>query len=107
MPATDNLFDNIPGELKQELFTRLAGNDAVTIERIVSRGHVSAEGEWYDQPQDEWVMVVKGRAKLEFAGEQAPVEMGPGDHLTIPAHVRHRVVWTDEDEETVWLAVHF
>ncbi len=107
MPQSANLFAGIPADISEELFTRLAGNDRVTVERIVSRGHVTAEGEWYDQERNEWVMVVKGRAKLLFEGEEKMVDMGPGDHLTIPAHVRHRVAWTDEMEETVWLAVHF
>ena len=76
------------------------------IERIVSQGHASPEDFWYDQDQDEWVLVLKGAARLRFEGEE-PVEMEPGAHVNIPAHKRHRVEWTTPDEPTIWLAVHY
>lgn len=102
-----NLFENIPGELPDELFDRLAGNERVTIERIVSRGHTTPEGEWFDQERDEWVMLLQGRARLQFEMDKSFVDMRPGDHITIPAHLRHRVAWTDEEGDTIWLAVHY
>ncbi|MEN7973494.1 MAG: phosphoribosylaminoimidazole carboxylase, partial [Verrucomicrobiota bacterium] len=49
-----NLFSDIPEELSEELFTVLAENAGVKIERIVSDGHASPEGFWYDQEQNEW-----------------------------------------------------
>lgn len=103
---TDNLFASIPLTLESEQFDELAAGKDVRIERIVSRGQVSPEECWYDQPQHEWVTVLQGRAVLAFAsGEE--VKLGPGDHLTIPAHCRHRVKWTDPQQATVWLAVHY
>jgi cupin 2 domain-containing protein len=48
---------------------------------------------------------LKGAARLRF--EDEVVEMGPGDHVNIPARRKHRVEWTTPDEPTVWLAVHF
>jgi cupin 2 domain-containing protein len=51
------------------------------------------------------VTVVRGAARLRF--EDGVVEMRPGDHVTIPAHRRHRVEWTTPDEPTVWLAVFY
>jgi cupin 2 domain-containing protein len=77
----------------------------VRVERIVSRGHRSPDGFWYDQDEAEWVMVLQGAALLRLEGEEAPRRMGPGDHVDIPPHVRHRVEWTDPETETVWLAV--
>jgi cupin 2 domain-containing protein len=77
----------------------------VLIERIVSHGHRSLEGFWYDQKRCEWVVLLKGAARLQF--EDHTVEMRPGDALNIPAHVRHRVEWTSPDEPTIWLAVHY
>ena len=53
-------------------------------------------------------MLVTGsyrRSALE--GRTEPVAMEAGDWLLIPAHARHRVVFTDPDRETVWLAVHY
>lgn len=101
----DNLFDRIPAELPEELFETLIRTEAVHIERIVSRGHATPEGEWYDQEHDEWVLLVQGAAQLVF-DDGREVAMGPGDWLEIPARCRHRVAWTDPDQETVWLAVH-
>lgn len=101
-----SLFDNIPTELPEELFTTLVTGNGVTIERIVSKGHASAEGHWYDQETREWVLVVKGEARLQFEGKDE-MHLKKGDHLFIPAHARHRVVWTPEDRETIWVAVHF
>lgn len=101
-----NLFDDIPASLPEELFTTLRSVDGVRIERIVSQGHCSPEGFWYDQPEHEWVIVIEGRAAVEFEGNPAPIVLGQSSHLFIPAHQRHRVAWTSPREKTVWLAVH-
>ena len=106
-PGTRNLFEGIPDRLPDEFIERLGGSQAVTIERIVSRGHCSPEGFWYDQARDEHVFVVKGRAGLQFEDATGVVELGPGDHLCIPARARHRVAWTSTREDTVWLTVHY
>lgn len=101
-----NLFDDIPAELPAELFQTLLEAGNVRIERIVSQGHASPAGFWYDQPQSEWVLVVSGAARLVIEGGE-PVELRAGSYLNIPAHTRHRVEWTDPDQPTVWLAVHY
>ncbi|MBI2228696.1 MAG: cupin domain-containing protein [Deltaproteobacteria bacterium] len=75
----------------------------VRVERIVSNTHSSPAGFWYDQPEDEWVMVLRGQATLQFPGGQS-MAMRAGDHVTIASHVRHRV--SETDAETIWLAVH-
>ena len=99
-----NLLKNIPDQLPGELFETLVKTDAIHIERIISKGHTSPKEGWYDQGQNEWVMLLKGAARLAFeVGNE--VNMGPGDSLEIPAHVKHKVVWTDPEEETVWVAV--
>ncbi len=90
-----------------ELVETLAESKHVCIERIVSTGHASAEGLWYDQAETEWVVVLKGESKLLFEGETQPVHLKPGDHVTIPPHRRHRVEWTTPNEPTVWLAVFY
>ncbi len=48
-------------------------------------------------------------AARSLAGDKIdePMEMGPGDYINIPAHKRHRVEWTTEDEPTVWLVVFY
>ncbi len=105
MNAGDLLRD-LPADLPEELAETLAESDGVRIERIVSTGHATPEGSWYDQPGREFVLVVRGRARLEF-GDGGALELEAGGWADIPAHRRHRVAWTDADEPTVWLAVHF
>jgi cupin 2 domain-containing protein len=102
----DNLFAGIPDRLQEECFQDILSRGTVRIERIVSQGHGSPDGFWYDQDWDEWVLVISGRAGLEMEGAPAPLELGPGDHLLIPSHTRHRVAWTDTRQNTIWLAVH-
>jgi cupin 2 domain-containing protein len=100
-----NLFADLPAALPEEVFTTLLQTPGLRIERIVSHGHQSPDGFWYDQPICEWVIVLKGAASIEF--ERKTVELGPGDYLDIPAHTKHRVTWTTPDEPTIWLAVHY
>lgn len=100
-----NLFADIPAHLPEEFFQTLADSTHVRIERIVSHGHASPEGFWFDQDQPEFVILLCGVARLRLEGDNL-VEMKPGDFINIPAHRRHRVEWTTPDEPTVWLAVH-
>jgi len=77
----------------------------VRLERIVSTGQATPPGEWLSQAHEEWVLLLKGAAILTLEGE-APLMLGPGDHVLIPADLRHRVDWTDPRAPTVWLALH-
>ena len=103
----DNLFSNIADHLPDESFTTLHQAKGLRIERIVSQGHASSPGFWYDQDEHEWVVLLSGSAVIEFAGEPEPVELKPGSYLNIPAHARHRVASTSPTEKTVWLAIHY
>lgn len=106
MVTVENLFAHIPVPMAEEFVGEILRKDDLRIERIVSRGHASPPGFWYDQETDEWVLLVKGSAVLGFSdGRQ--VTLGEGDHLLIRRHVRHRVERTDPDRETIWLAVRF
>jgi cupin 2 domain-containing protein len=97
------LFAALPPPGPDEHFDTLLDHPAARIERIVSHGHASPPGFWYDQPGGEWVMLVSGRAELAFDdGER--LALNAGDWAFIPAHRRHRVEWTSAD--AVWLAVH-
>ena len=101
-----NLFADIPASIPEELLQVLMTTPTLRIERIVSLGHASPEGFWYDQPTHEWVALLSGAARLHLEN-QPPIELTPGGHLNIPAHTRHRVEWTHPDEPTVWLAIHY
>ena len=102
---TFNLFTNLPVNLPSELITTLLEADNLRIERIVSQGHSSPPGFWYDQDQHEWVIVLQGAARLSMEGIVR--ELQPGDFINIPAHIKHRVEWTKPDELTVWLALFY
>jgi len=102
---TNNLFTDLPENIPDELLTTLLKAANIRIERIVSHGHVSPDGFWYDQDEHEWIIVLKGAARLQF--EDSIVEMKPGDFVNIPAHRKHRVEWTTPDEPTIWLAVFY
>lgn len=104
--VVSNLFEGIPAGLAEERFDTLLFLRAVRIERIVSAGHVTPEGEWYDQGWDEWILLLAGCATLILEGDHEPHLLTVGDCMLIPAHQRHRVEWTSPDEKTVWLAVH-
>ena len=100
----DNIFAGIPASTATaEEFSQLLQRPGLRIERIVSTGHASPPGFWYEQPDDEWVLLAKGCAELEFDDGRRQA-LAPGDWLLIPAGCRHRVAATGPD--TVWLAVH-
>jgi cupin 2 domain-containing protein len=101
-----SLLRDLPTALPDELLTTLAAAGDVRIERIVSTGHASPAGFWYDQDWAEFVLLVEGSAGLEMEGAEVRT-LAPGDWLVIPPHARHRVAWTDPDRPTVWLAVHY
>jgi cupin 2 domain-containing protein len=107
MNRLQNVFASIPDRLSAELAETLSESKHARIERIVSHGHASPEGFWYDQPQCEWVVVLKGAARLRFENQANAIELKIGDAIEIPAQSRHCVEWTTPDEPTVWLAVHF
>jgi cupin 2 domain-containing protein len=101
-----NLFKDIPANLPEELFTLLLENKNVRIERIVSEGHCTPADEWYDQLQNEWVIVLQGEAMIEYENAEQRI-LNVGDFAFIPAHTRHRVSWTTATQQTVWLAIHW
>lgn len=107
MGRVDNIFAGVrPPEGTEEFDTLLSATfgpgGRLRLERIVSHGVCG--GEWYDQAWDEWVMVARGTATLEWA-DGSTVELHAGDHLRIEPHRVHRVVQTSED--CVWIALHW
>jgi cupin 2 domain-containing protein len=102
----ENIFSSLPDKLKQESIEELLRHENIKIERIVSQGHTSPENDWYDQQENEWVIVLEGSGSILFeSGDE--VNLKKGDYLNIPAHTRHKVTWTDQNNITVWLAIHY
>ncbi|MEM1405047.1 MAG: cupin domain-containing protein [Pseudomonadota bacterium] len=101
-----NLLDEIPEELAEELFEKLVEGKEFRVQRIVSKGHTAPESGWFDQEEHEWVLVVKGEARVSF--DNGDVEhLSAGSYLNIPARTKHRVSWTSPHTETVWIAIHY
>lgn len=107
-PARGNLWRDLPTPGSAEEIRILASRPGARIERIVSRAHASPPDFWYDQDEDEFVLLVSGSATLTLFGpgdETQTMHLAPGDWLHLPAHCRHRVDATDPDEPTLWLAI--
>ena len=102
-----NIYAGLPSSLNKEVFETLASSPDVTIERIVSFGQSTPEGEWLKQERTEWVILLNGSAGILFDGNEEEILLKPGDYLCIPPHTRHRVTRTDADKPSVWLAVHY
>mgnify|MGYP003658629182 CR=1 FL=1 len=101
-----NLFDSMPGDLEQEVFSTIVQSENVKVERIVSRGHTSPASGWHDQVENEWVIVLAGEARLLFE-DNREVHLLAGGYINIPSHTKHKVIWTPPDIQTVWLAIHY
>ena len=102
-----NIFSDIPQSIDQERFEEILSSRNLRIERIISGRRSTPTGQWYDQAQDEWVILLTGSATLMIEGFSEAISLEPGDYVAIPAHMRHKVEWTDEAEETIWLAVYY
>ncbi len=101
-----NIYKQIPDNLSEEVFEVLAQSKAVKIERIISKGHKSPGTGWYDQEQNEWVLVLKGNASICFEDETV-IDLKEGDYINMSAHRKHRVISTSAITETIWLAIHY
>ena len=102
-----SLFAVPESSLSDEFFENLLKGKEFKIERIVSKGHITEPGTWLDQDFDEWVILFQGAAKLKLFDLNEELSMLPGDYILIPARTKHRVTWTDDNQLTYWLAIHF
>lgn len=107
MTGPANLLRDVPDASDGEVAEPLVAAPGLRVERIVSLGQASPPGFWYDQAEAEWVLLLAGAARLRFADEPEAHLLGPGDHVQIAPHRRHRVEWTDPATPTIWLAVFY
>ncbi|MFT7560143.1 MAG: cupin 2 domain-containing protein [Flavobacteriales bacterium] len=101
-----NLFTGLPSDFRDEVFDNLLECETLKIERITSLGHRAPQEGWFEQDWSEWVVVLEGEALLECEGSE-PRKMLRGDFNHLPKGTRHRVLWTDPDKPTIWLAIHY
>lgn len=97
-----NLLDVLPSTSNNEIFVDLLKNDNTHIEKIISYGQVTPIDEPYIQSHDEWVVVLKGMAKLRLDNNDYILD--EGEHLFIPKNTKHWVTYTENP--TIWLALH-
>ena len=95
-----DIFKFAKTEIPETVETVLRGRGGFRVERIRSEAY--ANGEWYDQSEDEFVMLLSGAATLEFADDRR-VGLSAGEWLVIRRHVRHRVAAVSA--ESVWLTL--
>ncbi|KYZ78055.1 hypothetical protein AXX12_00470 [Anaerosporomusa subterranea] len=104
----NNIFAKLPSQAQSsELINNLLQTRHFSLKRIISTGQATPDGEWYNQEEDEWCILLTGSAALRFEGQSELIELKPGDHIHIPAHKRHQVAWTKLGEPSVWLALHY
>jgi cupin 2 domain-containing protein len=104
IPAS--IFD-LPADLSEsEIFEILAQNQAIRLERIISTGQTTPIGQWYDQSDFEWVILLQGLAEISFE-DGSRVNLKAGDYLLIPPHQKHRVEFTSNNPPCIWLALHY
>jgi cupin 2 domain-containing protein len=102
-----NIFRPLPPASKDEVFDVLARGRDTIVERIVSHGQTTPAGSWLEQEKTEWDVLLRGRARIRFRDGESEIELNPGDAVTIPGGVQHRVTMTSTETPAVWLAVHF
>lgn len=100
-----NIFDLAGQTLDREVFETLCETDQLSLERIISAGQTTPPDQWYDQPRDEWVLLLQGEAQLTYEDGRT-IDLKAGDYLLIPAHHKHRVSYTSSDPACIWLAIH-
>ncbi len=107
LPLTGNLLAGLSSlPLSEEVIKVLWQTGPLRLEQIISHGQATPPGEWYDQDTDEWVVLLTGAARLRIEGCPSLFDLGPGDHILLPAHLKHRVEWTSPEAHTIWLALH-
>lgn len=105
MAAVPNILNDPPCRSDgTEIIEELLRSGNVRIERIISNGQVSPAGFWYDQSENEWVVLLQGEAAIAFA-DGTETRLKKGDTLFLPAHRQHRVTHTSVEPPCTWLAV--
>lgn len=97
-------FSPLSPPLSGEALEEVCRTGSFRVERIISSDFSSPPSFWYDQEEDEWVVLLSGEGTLEF--EDGSLErLREGDWIFLPARLRHRVAATTQDPPCVWLAV--
>ncbi len=104
---THNIYNKIPEKIQNEIFENILENKKIRLERIISKGHSSPKDFWYDQDENEWVIVLRGEAEILFENNAEKLLLKEGDYINITAHHKHRIEYTSSKVETIWLAIFY
>jgi cupin 2 domain-containing protein len=108
MSISSDIWNDLPHyPQKLEIIDEIFHQDNIRIERIMSSGQVSPAGFWYDQTENEWLILISGYAELSLQNPDQTVFLKPGDFLYITAHRKHRINITDPDNPTLWITLFF
>lgn len=100
-----NVFEAIKVNNKDEEFIDILKKPNIRIERIVSTGQKSKKDFWYEQKENEFVIILEGNAILQL--EDKEIVLNKGDFYNIDSMIKHRVKYTSIEEPTIWLAVFY
>jgi cupin 2 domain-containing protein len=75
-----------------------------SIERIISPGQATPPDQWYDQEQDEWVILLQGQAIVSYE-DGRKVLLTAGGYFLIVAHEKHRLEQTSAAAPCIWLGM--
>ncbi|WP_236939856.1 cupin domain-containing protein [Francisella uliginis] len=97
-----NIYNISPKFCENEIFIDLLKQDNIHIEKIISYGQITDIESPYIQDHDEWVLILKGNAKLKLEAKEHNLD--EGEYLLIPKGTKHWVTYTANP--TIWLAIH-
>ena len=101
-----NFFETFEEKPTEEIIEKILENKNLKLERIITNGQITPPGEWYNQENDEWVLLLKGSALILFEDFETKT-LNSGDYILIPKFYKHRVQWVDPHNECIWIALHF
>lgn len=96
LPASGRESERILLQQDQWWLTLINSNEAST-----------PSGEWMSQETFEWVLLLRGSARIRCDNPREEIDLSVGDHWFCPPYRRHRVERTDPAPGTLWLALHW
>lgn len=103
--APSNLLNQLKPQLGKERHRLIHSGPNWRLELIHSSDASSSSGYWYDQPEHEWITLLRGSATLLLKDPDESLDLSVADQVHLVPHRLHRVERTDPPPGTVWLAL--
>jgi cupin 2 domain-containing protein len=104
--SKQNFYNGFNLNGQNEIYENFLSGKIFSVERIISKGYKTSEKEWLVSKNDEWVILLKGKARVLFF-EDTELELNEGDFINIPKNTKHKVTFTSKRPECFWLAIHY